>query len=85
MARRVSANERTPLLLEVPPEPIENGAIERQDEAVEPQDVTPEQPQDDDTIAAKEPTAKELAVILSSSYLGVFLGALGTFRIAVQE
>jgi hypothetical protein len=66
-----NANERTPLLHDVPPEPINDGAVEQQQAALD------AQAQEDETTRAQEVTGKKLVVILASVYLGVFLGALG--------
>lgn len=60
-------SELTPLLQEVPPEPIEaDRGIEQQQDA----------PED---ILIDEPSKRKLAAIMASIWLGVFLGALGSF------
>lgn len=58
-------SESTPLLQEVPPEPIEvDRGIEQQQEAPE-------------EILIDEPSKRKLAAIMATIWLGVFLGALG--------
>jgi hypothetical protein len=56
----------------VEPEPIDDGAVEQQQERIE---GTYEG--DDTTLFAEEPSTKKLVVILGSVWVGVFLGALG--------
>ncbi|QDS72312.1 hypothetical protein FKW77_007509 [Venturia effusa] len=64
-SRRASQrSESTPLLQEVPPEPIEA------DRGVEQQQDAPEE------ILIDEPSKRKLAAIMASIWLGVFLGAL---------
>jgi hypothetical protein len=63
-----TATETTPLLTEVPPESIDDGAIEQQQAP---------QNEDNGTVLVDAPSTKKLVVILGSVYLGVFLGALG--------
>lgn len=67
--RTSSTSERTPLLRETAPEPIDDGAIEQNQAAV---DAVREPP-----VMVQEVSGKKLALILGSVYLGVFLGALG--------
>ena len=74
MSRRGSQrrlSESTPLLQEVPPEPIEA------DRGIEQQQDAPEE------ILIDEPSKKKLAAIMASIWLGVFLGALGIIICAV--
>lgn len=59
------SSESTPLLQEVPPDPIEA------DRGIEQQQDAPEE------ILIDEPSKKKLAAIMASIWLGVFLGALG--------
>jgi hypothetical protein len=68
----MAPGERTPLLREVEPEPIDDGAVEQQQERIE---GTYEG--DDTTLFAEEPSTGKLVVILASVWVGVFLGALG--------
>lgn len=74
-----TASERTPLLQELPPEPIaDDGAIEQQQAQIEgdwePENAVP---------IADQPSTKKLVVILGSIWVGVFLGALGLYLYAV--
>jgi hypothetical protein len=71
-SRRLSHSERTPLLQEVEPEPIDDGAVEQQQQRIE---GTYEG--DDTTVFAEEPSTRKLVVIMGSVWVGVFLGALG--------
>jgi hypothetical protein len=73
--RRTSASttESTPLLQEVLPEPIDDGAVEVQ-RAAQDAEVAEEE-----AMIAQEASGKKLVIILASVYLGVFLGALGMY------
>lgn len=64
-------SESTPLLQEVPPEPIEA------DRGIQQQQDAPEE------ILIDEPSTKKLAAIMASVWLGVFLGALGTSTVPI--
>jgi hypothetical protein len=68
----MAPSERTSLLHEVEPEPIDDGAVEQQQERIQ---GTYEG--DDTTLFAEQPSTKKLVVILGSVWVGVFLGALG--------
>jgi hypothetical protein len=68
----MAPSERTPLLQEVEPEPIDDGAVEQQQEAIEGNWEDPNR-----TLVAEEPSNKKLAVIMLSIWVGVFLGAVG--------
>ncbi|KIW04452.1 uncharacterized protein PV09_04717 [Verruconis gallopava] len=70
------ANEETPLLQEVLPEPIDDGAVQQQRAA---QDAEVQQ---EEVMIAQEAKGSKLVIILASCYLGVFLGALDSTIIA---
>lgn len=73
--RRSSAatTESTPLLQEVRPEPIDDGAVEQQRAAQDAEVAETE------AVLSQETSGKKLVIILASAYLGVFLGALGMY------
>ena len=78
MPRRRStttSTESTPLLQEVRPEPIDDGAVEQQ-RAAQDAEVAEEE-----TLIGQEVKGKKLVLILGSVYLGVFLGALGMHKV----